>query len=639
MAKQEAGTLRLPKEAQKKIVEYANRVLDANTNREELCTKMEAIDIAYARWTASGEAPETKCGNVFADDNIVAPIVVSQVDSLVAYLAEVFLTGAPLFPVLSTPAKRKYAEQLETLIDDHALLGGYARQLLLFLRDGVKYNFSALEADWDCMDQFNVLGDFSAAEGISLDRQQRSLTKLKRLDTYNVVYDDSLLPGDVAAEGDYAGYIEVLSYTKMKRLCNKYTKNKEAYNVTEALASKYSGALSQYRIHPQVSDYMTAKKPRDSVDWDTWFGDTKKGGRKGAGGDFEKFTLYARIIPSEFAMIGPQPNTPQIWKFVVVNGTCLVHAKRIISAYDRLPILFGQPLEDGLGYQTQSVAETQIDIQEAATTLFNIRFSAARRAVSDRALYDPLMINPSDANSPVPAAKIPVTINPLNKAGLDGAYKQIPYDIRGTETAFQDAGVLVDFSKQLSGLNAPQQGQFQRGNKSVQEWNDTMGGSDGRLRLPALTLEHQVFVWLRFIIVLNIFQYGDNAIVVSQKTGEVLDIKLDELRKQVLSFRTADGYSPKSKLASTEMLTQGMTLLMNSPALQQAYGSSLASMFAHMMQLGGVRGLEEYAPEIQPQAGPVGIEAVPGQPSLPLQTAGGTPSAGPAEGPSVQPQY
>jgi len=60
-------------------------------------------------------------------------------------------------------------------------------------------------------------------------------------------------------------------------------------------------------------------------------------------------------------------------------------------------------------------------------------------------------------------------------------------------------------------------GSFQKGNKSVQEWNDTMGGSDGRLRLPALTLEHQVFNPLKNILKLNIFQYGDDAELVSQR--------------------------------------------------------------------------------------------------------------------------
>lgn len=603
MAKQPSTKLRISDQAQKNVLMYMETVSTSNSIRTELYAKMEAIDVAYARFQSSNgtDCGQDGCGDLFLQDNIVAPIVISQVDSLVAYLAEVFLTGSPLFPVVSTPAKRKWAEQLETLMDDHALLGGYPRQLLMFLRDAVKYNVGAVECDWDSVDQFSVVSDYMSTEGQALKKEQKNITKLKRLDMYNTIWDSNVLPGDVSAEGDFAGYIELLSKTKTKRLLNKFSTQQEAYNVTKAMKSRLvPGTSSAYVTPPQVSDFISARKPNATVDWDAWFDGGPKAGaiREGT---YEKFTLYARIIPEDFAIIAPQPRTPQIWKFVSLNGV-LVHAKRIISAYDRLPILFGQPLEDGLGYQTQSVAETQIPIQEAATTMFNIRFSAARRAVSDRALYDPTMIRPEDVNNASPAPKIPVTINPLGQKGLEAAYRQIPYDMRGTETAFQDIAGLVDFSKQLSGLNAPQQGQFQRGNKSVREWTDTMGGSDGRLRLPALCMEHQVFVWIRFIIVLNIFQYGEDAIVVSQKNGEVLEVKIEELRKQVLSFRTADGYTPKSKLAATDVLMSGMNLLLNAPILQQAYGPMLPAMFAHMMQLGGVRGLEEYAPEVQAQA-------------------------------------
>jgi hypothetical protein len=644
MAKLPAPAFRISKDAEKKILSYLQGVMTAHRASCEIHTKMEAIDKAYARYVETGSEDDgkTEC-NVFGQDNIIAPIVVSQVDSLVGYLSEIFLSGYPLFPVVSTPKKRKWAEQLETLIDDHAILGGYARQLLLFLRDGVKYNVAAIEADWQPIEQFSVIGDYTAETARSIDRDSKYLTNIKRLDPYNLIWDKTISPGDVAKEGDHAGYIDVLSRLKLKRLLNRYTKTREVYNAQEALASTMgrtssSPVSNEYHIHPTVSNYVTPRRPDDRVDWERYITGKRQTSAGIAGVDnFEVITLYARILPGDFGIAGPQQNTPQIWKFVVVNGAVVIHAKRIISAYDYLPILMGQPIEDGLGYQTQSVAEGSIPIQEGATSLFNIRFAAARRAVSDRALYDAGQISPSDINSPVASAKIPVKCNPMLQQSIESAYKQIPFDMKGTETTIQDAAVLVDFSKQLSGLNNAQQGQFQKGNKSVVEYTDVMGASDSRLRLPALTLEHQVFIPLKAIITLNIFQYGSDTVVVSQKTGEVLDVKLDELRKHTMSFRIADGYSPKSKLASTDMIVQGLNVIMNSPQLQQAYGSSLPSLFAHMMQLGGVRGLEEYAPEnqMQGEGGPPGLidQGLQGQP--PLAPASAADAAPPAQQPII----
>lgn len=633
---QEDIAFQVSEQAQANIISFVKSIIARRNANEELRTKMEIIDQAYARFkgkdqldqgldaTGRDVAGEACCGNVFGDDNIVAPIVVAQVDSMVAYLADIFLSGYPLFPIVSPPSKRKWAEQLETLIDDHANLGGYVRQILLMLKDGVKYNLSAIEIDWSSIEQFSVASDFTEGTGRTIERKPKYFNKLKRLDPYNILYDIACNPGDVAAEGDYAGYLEVISKTKLKRLTTKMSKEKKGMNFKQALnsfrnlphAPTSDVASGNYRIHPSVSEYITARSPSQQTDWAVYVG--KPGAKKDRdiinlydGSSYEKCVIYARILPSDLGIRAPNPHITQIWKFVIINMTTVIEASRVISAYDYLPILFGQPMEDGLGLQTQSIAEGAIPFQEAATTLFNIRFAAARRSISDRALYNPDLINPSDVNSPTPAPKIPVRLKTLSNATLDSAYKPIPFDMRGTESTINDARVIVGFSQELAGINGPQQGQFQKGNKSVTEWEDTIGGSNNRLRLPAMVLECQVFSPLKQMLALNIFQYGEDAQLVSQRTGNVVDINIDELRNQVLSFRIADGYSPKSKIASVEMLTGGMNMIMNSPQLQQQFATMLPNIFLHMMQLGGVRDMDQYSPDYQPQNAqqPAGLAA------------------------------
>lgn len=613
---------RLSMPAQQNVSNFVASALVAHGKMTELQDKMDAIDVAYSRYklkqkVANGqdikEASEG-CGNIFADDDVVPPIVISQVDSYVAYLADVFLSGTPMFPVVSSPAKRVWAEQLETLLDDHALIGGYARQLLLFLRDGIKYNYSAIETDWDSIDQFSVAGDFSTGTGKRVDRAPKSFTRLKRLNPRNVFRDATIAPGDISEHGDYAGYIERVSRMRVKRELNKLTNLGKVYNADKAINSASSAVNmhNYYRDDPTISNYSGVIDKNAGPDWDTFFdGPQKVGARRGNYGDsYYRIVMYARILPADFGISAPAPNTPQIWKFVHINDH-LISAQRIISAYDYLPILFGQPLEDGMGYQTQSVAESEIPFQDAATTLFNIRFASARRAVSDRAIFDPEFLSESDVNSKAAAPKIPARISRLSTKKLSDLYHQIPFDNRGTENTIQDAQTIVNFSKELHGVNNPRTGQFQKGNKSVKEWNDTMDGSDNRTRLPAMILEHQVFSPLKSIMVLNIFQYGDNAVVISQRSGVEYKIDLAQLRKQVLAFRVADGFTPKSKMASVEMITLGFQTISQSPQLQQYYGPMLPSIFAHMMQLGGVRGLEEYDPRNtgeQPVA-PPGLDA------------------------------
>jgi hypothetical protein len=387
---------------------------------------------------------------------------------------------------------------------------------------------------------------------------------------------------------------------RLKRFLQKISDEGKGFNIKEALESEpYSSHCSsmRYQLHPQVSSYVSTRRPSDDFSWVTYL--TGKSEEKVLrSNSYELTTMYCRITPADFGLSSPAPNTVQIWKFQIVNSKILVQAERIISAYDYLPILFGQPLEDGLGYQTQSIAESQIPIQQAADTCFNISFNGARRAVQDRALVDPDMVSLSAVNAPVPAAKIPVKTNSLdpNKSIRD-AYIPIPFDPRGTEGALDSGMRMVAFGKELSGLNAPMRGQFQKGNKSVQEWNDTMGGADARLRLPALTLEEQFFRPLKEILKLNIYQYGSDVELASQKTGKLVSVNIQEIRNQVLAFQIADGYSPKSKLAGTDAIAGAMQILSQSPILQQAYGAMLPQMFTHLMKLQGIKGLEEYTPQ------------------------------------------
>lgn len=638
------GSATVPnKEAQTAILAYVERVLTEHRKNSDYLNKMEAIDIAYARYQSSRD-PQTGVASGQGIDaattpvgvlnlpSTTPPVVVAQVDSMVGYLAEVFLSGSPLFPVVSSPANREAAETLESLIDDHATLGGYARQLLLFLRDGVKYNISAVEADWSSISQYSISDDLLNLGKNKTEKTAQYFTKLKRWDPYNTIWDRNVAPGDVSLEGDYAGHIEILSRTKLKRLLNRLSVEGEVINAKEAMTAKIQGgaeSFTNYRLHPQISDYVASRRPLDGinyVEYITGKRDSSGKNRIDCVNNFEVVTLYARIMPSEFRLYGTESNTPQIWKFRVVNGSIIIQAKRIISAFDSLPVFFGQPLEDGLGYQTQSMAEAEIPFQTAASTLVNIRFNAARRAVSDRALYDADLISKADINAPVPAAKIPVKSNSLDQnKKISDAYFPIPFDGRGTESAISDAMAIVGFGRELSGLNNPMQGKFQKGNKSVQEWNDTMGGADARLRLPALILEHQVFMPLKETLKLNIYQYGEDTVTISQRSGKEYQAKISALRDKVLSFRVADGYTPKSKLASTDSIVQLMQMIGQSQILQASYGPMLPGMFAHLAQLMGVRGLEEYtpsAPQVQNNltadaALAQGVDPRTGQPLLP----------------------
>jgi hypothetical protein len=633
-------------EAQKLLLAHVHSILDSHKRENnDFRNKLEIIDLAYARYKTVAEAANTQDGVDLAKyvrneaesmrqlpSNLRPPIVASQVGSAHGYLTDVFLSGSPIFPVVSTPTNKDDAEKLESIIANHSILGGYPRQLLIFLLDCAKYNFGAIEMAWTSLESYRAEADLTQVEdGSKLEAESNNYTRVRRLDPYNTIWDESVSPGDVAALGDYAGDVEIISHARLRKELAQLPEH--AVNQKKAINSKTTQAHRVFQPHPNLSDYVSTT---EDMDWLAWMqgGTTKRYADVNYANRAERVTLYIRIAPEDFKLDDPEPKTPHVYKVVVVNYEHLVLVERAYTPLDSLPVLIGSPIEDGLRLQTQGIAEASIPIQEAASTLFDIRFNAARRSVSDRAIYNQEMIDPDDVNASVPAPKIPAKVNSLLNQTLDNAYKAIPFDSRGTETALQDAVMVSEWAKDLFGQNKVSQGQFQKGNKSVQEFDTVMGNAESRMRMPALSLEYQVFVPLKQILKLNIFRHFGTMKVPHHMTGEGMDVDIRKLREKVLEFRLADGFTPKSKMANTDMLGQGLTLISTSPILQQAYGGHLPAMFAHLMSLGGVKGLEQYNPQAQ-QQGELANEqqqpqppGVPGPPA-PGQNGGGPPGAAP----------
>lgn len=610
----------LSAESQQLLLKTSNSILENfSTHATELRAKMEVIDIAYARFRQKKEKLANSDGvdasfEVICDDefntlrdkfvDIDVPLLVSQVDTGVGYLADLYLSGYPIFPIVSEPKDRKEAEYIESLVDKHSVVGKYPAELLKFFFDATKYNFAPLLVEWANTRHFIRSGDFDAGlEGKpELNQQEIGYTKLRRLDPYNTFYDWTVSPGQVASDGDFVGYVEQMTPTKLLRLIEKLERS-PGHLMNRNKVFTTSIATGHYYEHPQVSEYISAANKEFS--WENYFAEQTQRKVSGAttSGLHEIAVYYRRIVPEDFKIPAPDDykKSLRIYKIIIVDGQHVLYVEPVYTALEHLPILVGSPKDDGLGLQTQSTAEAVIPMQRAASALVNIRFHGARRAINDRAIFDSDMIDSHDLNNPSPTAKIAAKRNSLTQRKLSDAYYSIPYDPRGTDTVLRDALMIGEWTNELNGMNRAQQGQFQKGNKTLNEFSTVMDNAEMRQRLPAIMLEHQVFVPLKQMIKLNVWRYASGEVIRSQATGRALEVDLNNLDQSIFEFKIADGYLPKSKLASTEVLTAGMQMLQSSEILQQAYGAMLPQIMAHMMHLGGVKGFDQYMPEQSPQ--------------------------------------
>ena len=587
-------------------------ILDISQQNIGFQTRLDEIDVQYARYQAAVKEGnqagidtygQKNCG---ADKDIINPVVISQVDSMVAYWAEVFLSGYPIFPVVSTPENKSQAEALEGIIQDHITMTESVPELQLVLRDAGKYNFYAVEPDWAPLQTYKPFRDLADMGGTKTAPEEAMsyVNYINRLNPRNVHWDRRIPLTKVDSEGDFVGYSKIYTRMGLKNLLNRLSQEKTLVSskaVNLALSSSYQE--TDFREDPIITDWANGEGANQrAVNYDVYGGyipALPEGMRKvpeNAHNTYAVHTFYLRLIPSDFAMMGvPNKNSVQVWKVRMVNRSVVISLEPYTGAMGRLGIFLGVAIEDGLDTQTQSYAELASGIQDATSRLFNIRFKSAKRAIADRALYNPDLIRASDANSPFPSAKIPVKAGKLSEQPLSSAYMQIPFDMRGTEGALQDALLINEWQKELTGQNSATRGQFTKGNRTLGEFNSIMGSAENRMRLPALVLEHRLFMKIKEQIKLNILQYGESTEFISPRNGKPLQVNIEELKKLRLQFEIGDGYTPKSKLANTEFLTGIMQMIMNSPILGQMYGPQLPGMVAHMAQLGGLRGFEQYS--------------------------------------------
>jgi hypothetical protein len=137
------------------IVDYATKAQEYLYGHFLLRDRLEELDRAYQREEdTSLEHVQAKnanrsSGDKTKRDNIIVPIVMPQVESALGYFSEVFLSGYPIFPVGGPVEWDEAALMMETIVGENSITAAWPRHLMMFFRDGFKYNLQAMEVVWD----------------------------------------------------------------------------------------------------------------------------------------------------------------------------------------------------------------------------------------------------------------------------------------------------------------------------------------------------------------------------------------------------------------------------------------------------------------------------------------------------------
>lgn len=549
--------------------------------------------------------------------NLTVPVVMPQVESALAALSDIFLTSYPMFPMFSKPQMQDEALQMETTIGEQGIQFGWAAELLQCLRDALKYNLAVCEVVWENKKVWSVTNNaLTSIKHGSPNETVFAGNALRRVDPYNAILDTRVEPFKLAEEGEYAGYTKMVGRMRLKQLIAEMDPTK-TMNVRAAFESGVgiytTNSSSDGFFIPQVNpramlDPGTVSGVGNTINWLAWAGleDTKQ---IAYSGDVYEFTvLYARIIPAEHKLQVANRMTPQIWKMIIINRKICIFAELQSNAHNLLPIIVAQATEEGLGYQSKSFADNAASFQAIATALYNSGIESQRKKVYDRILYDPSRVNKADIENTSPVARISIKQEAYGKP-LSEAIYPIPYRDDQAHQIFSVADSVLQMADVANGQNRVNRGQFQKGNKTREEFTKVMDGSEARPRMQALGLENRFFTPIKTILKLNTLQYQPPVTLFNRNTKSNVAIDPVALRNAALEFRMADGLMPTDSYVNLQLFQSILQIVQTFPTILQSW--DILGMIFYWLKLEGATWVDDF--QIQQQAGAGGQPPVPGQ--------------------------
>jgi hypothetical protein len=599
--------LRISQYSQDKLVKYTQSTLDVQTRQADYRANLEEKDRIYQReldWTQ--EHLRARLANRTGDSskmqNVTMPVVMPQVEATHGFLVETFLSSYPIFPVVSGPQYLDIAQQIDAVMGESATRFQYARHLAMAFRDGLKYNIMAVECEWKNLKVYTVSN--APAKDVVFGtpvETEFSGNIIKRLDPYNIIVDPRVNISEIHEKGDYAGYTEMLTRIQLKNLFleldNTLTMNADAaFQSTSGVpVPGATGDVNSPVYVPQVNPSSMRDPAFTGVNWLNWVGIDQNNKKVTHSDMYQVTTLYMRIIPREFGInTGKQQGmngVPQIFKTIVVNGQVVIYVERKSNAHNYLPIIVGQPIEDGLNYQTKSFADNAAPYQFLASALYNSGIQSQRRKVYDRIIYDPSRINKSDIEKVDPVARIAVKQNAYGKP-IGEAYEVMPYRDDGVPNILAMARDITEMADVSTGQNRVQRGQFQKGNKTRGEFETVMDKSDLRPRTMAVLLESGFLQPLKHILKMNILQFQPPAQLYNQTTQQMVEVSPSQLRNVAWQFQVADGVMPVSKILNPELYMQLLQYASAVPQMAAMY--DLAGMGIYSLKLQGATWVDAF---------------------------------------------
>lgn len=446
------------------------------------------------------------------------PLVEAQLDELLTFMMSVFAPDSDLYEALADKNKQDAAAAFTLLMNKNAKVMGYYRQYARSLGDMIKYNLGGVEVKWKEIQarkpKFNESGTFLQEEKVVLETVWAG-NEVTALDMYNVLWDISQTPIDVAQKGEFVATVKAHTEFAIRRMYQK----KEITNLTKEDLTTLK-TLTYWKSPPEVtpeyeisfSDGRNNLQSVSNVDWVNVLSAGVDGTTRKA---YEIVTYTGWLIPADFGL--SKSRNLEIWRILMFNATKIIETKQLKNFHEMLPFAFGSPIEDGLGLQQKTYAEKLIPLQQFGSFLINSHMSSVRKALGGIQVYDPSVI-PLDQVGDKISARVAIKPAGWGKP-INDAIKTFS-DVPDTQYAMGMLNNVVDLMQGLLPTNIRNQVASLDRATTYQAASVVQGSSLRNLKMARL-INDQTWNKVRQMMLYNILQFQETVTILSPSGDEV----------------------------------------------------------------------------------------------------------------------
>jgi hypothetical protein len=547
---------------------------------------------------------------------ISLPVMFVHLDDMMTYYAQTFAPNRGMFYHTAAPEDSEEASQLVTIMNSHAVYGGFYRQLLRAIYAILKYNNGGVWNSWD-----TEYGPKLEADENGGTRLGQTVTfngnRIKTVDMYNFFCDPAVEMCDLHKDGEFAAVAEMRSHYWLKARCLEGM----FLNCADILDGEMNGFEAEYYRDPPIeSNLANDDSKAQNFSWYTFITGNDSFMMNGA---FELTTIYIRLNPNDFALIGGNAatragrNRYEVWRFTILNGERIIESTYMNNMHGHLPVYMGVLNDDLMREAAKSVAEILNPLQQFSSFLLNTHVLANRKNIYGTTYYDPSCVDMEKIPAGEVAARIPLkpqgwgkdirTMIQHDSKQLDT--KQTLQDLQGMMGLIDQFFPTQNLPSQIAGIDRAVTDQV----AAVQQ------GANRRQHKGARLIDDTLLRPMRFSMYYNIVQYQqDNVEVGDFYTGKTLTINLQKLRDVNLMLIIGQGLKALDRQAIQQQMREIIFAMIQAPTISERIDLlGMLDAWTAMMDL--EMNLKQF--ELQP---PVGPEA-------------GIPGAAPAGGTGIVP--